>query len=520
MNSFVKNINLLAGALTLGTYGADVQASDAARPNILFIIADDMSFPHAGAYGCTWVHTPAFDRVAREGILFTNAYTSNAKSAPSRASILTGKYSWQLEEAANHIGFWPEGKFPTFMETLAENGYRVAFTGKGWAPGDPRQRKLTGTPYQEKRLTPPTKQISNVDYPANFKEFLNDVPQSTPWVFWFGSHEPHRAYEYGSGISKGFKELDNIDKVPAFWPDNEVVRNDMLDYAFEIEYFDRQIGIMIGELEKRGILNNTLIVITSDNGMPFPRSKGLQYEYSNHMPLAMMWPEGITSPGRVFDAYINFIDFAPTFLEVAGIKKHGMQPAGKEMTDIFGNKSDKDRSYTLLGQERHDYGRPMNQGYPIRSIIEDGYLYNYNFKPDLWPAGNPETGYLNTDGSPTKTEILNLRREGKDRHLWEMSFGKNPQEALYWIAVDPECLINLASNPLFYDLRKKMNEKLFDNLRKQKDPRVSGNGDLFDTYPFMDEKNHNFYERFMNGEIKDYQTGWVNRSDYEKEVIE
>jgi hypothetical protein len=152
--------------------------------------------------------------------------------------------------------------------------------------------------------------------------------------------------------------------------------------------------------------------------------------------------------------------------------------------------------------------------------MEGGYLYIYNFKPDLWPAGNPETGYLNTDGSPTKTEILNLRRDGKDTHLWNMSFGKNPQEELYWIAMDPECLINLAANPLFYNLRKEMNEKLFDNLREQKDPRVSGEGDIFDKYPFMDEKNHNFYERFMNGEIKDYQTGWVNRSDYEEGVIE
>lgn len=520
MDSTIKKINLFAGALTLGICGSCVQSSESNRPNILFIIADDMSFPHAGAYGCTWVNTPVFDRVAREGILFTNAYTSNAKSAPSRASILTGQYSWQLEEAANHIGFWPEGKFPTFVETLADNGYRVAFTGKGWAPGDPGKRRLTGTPYQEKRLTPPTKHISNIDYPANFKEFLNDVPESTPWMFWFGSHEPHRAYEFGTGVSKGGKELSDVDKVPAFWPDNEVVRNDMLDYAFEVEYFDRQIGMMIKELEERGLFNNTLIVITSDNGMPFPRSKGLQYEYSNHMPLAIVWPDGITDPGRTFDEYINFVDIAPTFLKIAGVKKHDMQPSGKEMIDIFQNVPDKDRSYTLLGQERHDYGRPMNQGYPIRSIMEGGYLYIYNFKPDLWPAGNPETGYLNTDGSPTKTEILNLRREGKDMRYWEMSFGKNPQEELYRISVDPECLINLAVNPLYYNLKKDMNEKLFDNLRKLRDPRVFGKGDMFDRYPFMDKKNHNYYERFMNGEIKEYQTGWVNKSDYENNVTE
>lgn len=517
MNSLVKGINLLAGALSIGTHGLNAQSSESIRPNILFIIADDMSFPHTGAYGCNWVNTPAFDRVAREGILFTNAYTSNAKSAPSRASILTGQYSWQLEEAANHIGYWPENKFPTFMETLAENGYRAAFTGKGWLPGNSRQRMLTGKPYQEKKLTPPTKSISNVDYSGNFIEFLNETPKSTPWVFWYGSHEPHRAYEYGSGVSKSGKKLSDIEKVPTFWPDNDVVRNDILDYALEIEYFDKHVESIIKELEERGLFKNTLIVITSDNGMPFPRSKGMQYEYSNHMPLAVIWPAGIANPGRVFNEYINFVDFAPTFLKIANINNHNMHPIGKDMTDIFIDKPDKDRSYILLGQERHDYGRPMNQGFPIRSIIENGYLYIYNFKPELWPAGNPETGYLNTDGSPTKTEILILRREGKDTHLWEMAFGKKPQEELYKISVDPECLINLALNPIFDDLKNEMKKKLFNDLCNQKDPRVLGKGSIFDQYPFMDEMSHNFYERFMNGEIKEYQTGWVNESDYEKE---
>lgn len=104
------------------------------KPNILIAIADDVSFPHMGAYGCKWVSTPAFDRVAREGIRFDNFYTPNAKCAPSRAALLTGRNSWQLEEAANHIGFWPENKYATFFEVMAENGYVAGFTGKGSLP--------------------------------------------------------------------------------------------------------------------------------------------------------------------------------------------------------------------------------------------------------------------------------------------------------------------------------------------------------------------------------------------------
>lgn len=520
-----NKVFLLAGAVALNSCGSKEKENlESKRPNILFVIADDLSYPHTTAYGCAWVNTPSFDKVASDGLLFNNAYTPNAKSAPSRACILTGQYSWQLEEIANHIGIWPENKYPTIFETLVDNGYYAACTGKGWEPGDPgmkngKKRQLTGIPYQKRQIDPPTKYISKTDYAGNFADFLQAKPEEKPWIFWYGGREPHRRYEYGTGVSIGGKKTDDIDRVPGFWPDNEIVRNDILDYAYEVEYFDSHLGRMIEMLEKNGEISNTIIIVTADNGMPFPRSKGLQYEYSNHMPLAIMWPEGITNPGRVIDDYVNFVDFTPTLLTIAGVKNHRMAPSGKDLVDIFNDAPDKDRSCLLLGQERHDYGRPKNQGYPIRSIIEDGYLYIYNFKPELWPAGNPETGYLNTDGSPTKTEILNLRRDERDTYFWKMSFGKKPQEELYHISVDRECLVNLAEDQNFHNLKEKMREKLFNELRKYNDPRIMGNGDIFDQYPFQRKSSENFYERYMNGEIKEYQTDWVDSTDYEKEIL-
>ena len=108
------------------------------KPNILLAIADDWSWPHAGAYGCTWVKTPAFDRVAREGLLFARGYTPNAKCAPSRACLLTGRNSWQLEEAANHWCYFPE-KFKSVFAALAEGGYITGHTAKGWGPGVTKQ---------------------------------------------------------------------------------------------------------------------------------------------------------------------------------------------------------------------------------------------------------------------------------------------------------------------------------------------------------------------------------------------
>ena len=154
----------------------------------------------------------------------------------------------------------------------------------------------------------------------------------------------------------------------------------MLDYAFEIEHFDSHLVKMLEILDKRGELDNTIVIVTADNGMPFPRVKGQAYEYSNHLPLAIMWGKGIKNPGRSIYDFISFIDFAPTLMEVAGIKQSdsGMQKIqGKSFSDIFYSRKkgfvSKNRNHVLLGKERHDVGRPDDAGYPIRGIVKDGF---------------------------------------------------------------------------------------------------------------------------------------------------
>ena len=197
-----------------------------------------------------------------------------------------------------------------------------------------------------------------------------------PWCFWYGAIEPHRGYEFGSGVAKGGKKLTDIDRVPAYWPDNDTVRNDMLDYAFEVEHFDRHLGRMLAELEKRGLLENTLVIVTSDHGMPFPRSKGNAYALANHVPFAVMWKAGIAQPGRVIDDFVSFVDLAPTFIEVAGLKwarhRHGAI-AGPQPHRYLSLRESRAghpaRDHVLIGKERTDVGRPHDWGYPIRGIV-------------------------------------------------------------------------------------------------------------------------------------------------------
>lgn len=497
------------------------------RPNILFAISDDQSWPHAGAYGTDWVKTPGFDRVAREGLLFNQAYTPNAKCAPSRACILTGRNSWQLEEAANHMPFFP-ARFPTYVEALeARAGYFVGSTGKGWAPGvandaDGKRRDMVGKAYNKHKAKPPAAAISSNDYATNFADFLADASESKkPWAFWFGCTEPHRAYEYEAGVKKGGKSLTEIDKVPAFWPDNEIVRNDMLDYAFEIEHFDNHLVRMLNLLEENGQLENTLIVVTSDNGMPFPRIKGNEYLYSNHLPLAIMWKKGIQKPGRKIDDFVSFIDLAPTYLEVAELAPENSTMAsltGKSLVPIFQSEKSgrviKNRDHVLIGKERHDAGRPDDGGYPIRGIITANWLYLHNYEPERWPAGDPVTGYLNTDGSPTKTWILDARREGTNTEFWQLNFGKLPEEELYQINKDPDCVTNLADAEEHQEIKAALAAQMEEQLKQEEDPRMEGKGEIFDNYPISTD-SADFHKRFMAGEKT--RAGWVNPGDFEKE---
>lgn len=509
--------------LCLSIFAAGQSAATfAAPPNILFAIADDWGL-HAGAYGTPWIRTPAFDRVAREGLLFKNAYTPMAKCAPSRAIILTGRHLWQNEEAGNHMAMFPE-KLKSWPEVLTENGWHMGITGKGWGPGiandaNGKPRLITGKPFNRRKAEPPTNGITNNDYASNFADFLDSAPTDKPWCFWYGALEPHRRYEFQSGMNKGGKQLSDIDRVPAYWPDDETVRHDMLDYALEVEHSDNHLGRMLSELEDRNQLENTIIIVTSDHGMPFPRVKGYAYHDSNHIPLAIRWPGGVKNAGRVIDDFVDFTDVAPTILDLAGISENesGMLPiTGRSWREIL--RSEKagqviaSRDHVLIGKERTDVGRPHDQGYPIRGIVTATHLFLKNYEPTRWPAGNPETGYLDTDGSPAKSLILELGRKDRDDMYWRLNFGMRPVRELYDLVSDRDCAENLFGSAPQSACADELEQRMEAKLLSQGDPRMLGNGRIFDEY--TPTAGEGFYEKFMRGEK--VNAGWVEKTDFEK----
>ncbi|MBN2411246.1 sulfatase [candidate division KSB1 bacterium] len=458
------------------------------RPNILFAISDDQSWTFTGVNGCAIVNTPAFDRIAREGVNFTRAFCAAPQCSPCRAAILTGRNIWQLEEAGTHASNFPK-KFTVFTDLLEESGYRLGYTGKPWGPGNweisGRERNPVGPAYNELKMEAP-EGISNIDYAANFELFLSQRKKDEAFFFWYGCQEPHRVYNKRAGLRAG-KDPGQVN-VPPFLPDVPEIRSDLLDYAFEIDWFDAHLTKMMNALETARELDNTIIVVTSDNGMPFPRAKANLYDHGTRMPLAVRWP-GKIKPGRVVDDFVSFVDFAPTFLQAAGLVPPE-EMTGKSFLDVLLSEEsgvvDPERDKVFTGRERHTHARPDNLGYPSRAVRTNDYLYILNLKPDRWPAGDPDgsgdpEGYHDIDDSPTKTFMI----ENQDQYanLFLLAYGKRPGEELYDIKNDPYCMNNLAGQAGFERIKNELRTMLEKTLTGQKDPRMLGNGDIFESYP-------------------------------------
>jgi N-sulfoglucosamine sulfohydrolase len=441
-----------------------------AQPNILFVIADDWSYGHARIYGDKVVKTPNFDRVAREGALFDYAFCAAPSCSPSRAAILTGQYPHRLEEGANLWGSLPV-KFPTYTRILEEQGYFVGLSRKGWGPGNDKaggyRQNPAGKGYKD------------------FAQFLASNTEGKPFCYWFGTTDPHRPYEPGSGIASGMQP-ERV-QVPAFLPDAPAVRSDILDYYYEIERLALELGEMLRMLEEAGQADNTLIVVTGDNGMPFPRAKANLYDPGVRVPLAIRWKGKIRAGQRIRE-FVNLTDLAPTFLEAAGqAVPSGMN--GKSLLPLLTGKTAEHRSEVYVERERHANVRKGDLGYPCRAVRTGEFLYIRNFFPDRWPAGDPELyhavgSYGDIDASPSKQYIMDHRAQKAIAPFFVLAFGKRPAEELYDLKLDPGQLNNVAGKPVYKAMLHTLSRKLDVWMQQTGDPRAEAHDDRWDKYPY------------------------------------
>ena len=478
------------------------------RPNILFVISVDQSYPHTSAYGSPLVKTPAFDLIAQSGWLFNNAFVTSPGSSPSRASILTGLYPWQIEEAGTHASSFPVD-YKCFPDILSEEGYHIGYTGKGWGPGNwkisGRKHNPAGPAYNKIQIQPPYRGISKINYAQNFREFLHERDGKQPFCFWVGAYEPHRPYEKDCWEKADKKQTEA--EIPPFLPDVSSIRQDLLDYGTEIEWYDSHLFQIIDILKEEGEFENTLIIVMADNGMPFPLAKATCFEYGIHVPLAICWTEGIKK-GGISDELISSVDLFPTILDAVGIRSKEKLAGNSILPYLKKQKKSTGRTTVFAGRERHSSARYNNLGYPIRVLRTKDLLYIRNFCPERYPAGDPccidregnltpmYSAYFDIDEGPTWKFIVDNKDNSEIYPYFLKAVAKRPYEELYNISSDPGCLKNLVGNNEYMEeldhLRKKMN----DALKKTKDARYLDSSD----------QDQNIWESYprLNGEIRSF----------------
>ena len=453
------------------------------RPNILLVITDDQSWEHAGCYGDRAIRTPSVDRLSREGIRFENAYAACPSCSPSRAAILTGQDIYRLEEGGVLTGFIRD-KFVLFPQILAENGYHVGSTGKRYWPRTQNVEGAVDEPigkvYHVLHQDTIPEGISGLDYSASFELFLEDQQGGDPFFFWVGTSEPHRPYESGRGISTGIDT--SAIRIPGFMPDVPVVRLDLADYLSEIEWADRALGEMIGILEEKEMLETTLIIFTSDNGMPFPRSKATLYDHGVRMPLVMRWGSHLKGGGLITNP-VSLIDLGPTFLELAGIEIP-KQMTGRSIKDLLqkhpSGLMEGEHEFVVSAFEKHVLARSDSLGFPRRAIHTAEWNYIINYEPDRDPMGSEEVyipwwdNFGETDPGPAKEYFKERMHQPEFSPFWELCFGRVPAEELYQKKEDPDMLVNLAQDPGYAAIKAGLRKKLEQYLVETSDPRVRG----------------------------------------------
>jgi uncharacterized sulfatase len=415
-------------------------------------MADDWNWPHLPGIDEPNIDTPTFDWLCKEGVMFRQAFVDSPSCTPSRAAFLTGRHPWELETGVNLWGALPS-KFQVFPELLEKAGYATGYSGKGWGPGKLEETGRSQNPAGSARY-------------RSFQEFYDTRPAGKPFYFWFNTGDPHRPYAWKSGLKSGKRPEDAV--VPPIWPDNEKVRNDLCDYLFEVEKYDEACGKIVAFLREKGELDNTLILMTGDNGMPFPRAKMTLYDLGTHVPLAIRWPQ-VVGKGRKVDDMVSLSDLAPTFLELAGIDPPVSMSSRSIVPILKSRKSgqiDPARKQVFSSLEEH-CGR-----YPRRAIQTPKYLYIRNYETER-PINLCRSYWEGSSGySPTWIALKGL---DSSSIMFQRVAGRLPDEELFYLPDDPYQLNNLADDPKSEAVKQRLKMQLKNEQKSTGDPRITGN---------------------------------------------
>lgn len=424
-----------------------LSVAENSKPNILILIADDVSLNDFGCYGHPIIKTPNIDALAKDGIRFTNTFLTTSSSSPSRSSIITGRYPHNTGACELHSPMGDEQI--SIAELLKNTGYYCAQAGKwhfGASPLKPDGPASRGFD----RTGGGVNDGGGESGSEKWISFLQERPKNKPFFMWFASHDAHRPWDSDQSL-----ERYNPDKVEItrFFIDDKPTRQDFANYYFEVTRFDYYVGKVIKELKAQGVYKNTFIIVMADNGRPFPRSKTRLNTDGIKTPFIVHYPAAVKQKGQVCNRLLSVIDIAPTLSEIARIKSSPTFQ-GRSFLTLLSNPQKKFRKYVFAEHNWHSFEALE------RMVCTEKYLLIENKRPQLNAIGASDI----VDGDAGCSLIKGYKAGKLNEFQYDLFKVPRPTIELYEFENDKDQLNNIALN------NKKVADKLIKVLRQwQKD---------------------------------------------------
>ncbi|MEM9587967.1 MAG: sulfatase [Planctomycetota bacterium] len=438
VSSFVYLIVWLAGSMGM--------AAD--PPNFIVFIADDMGWEDCGVYGNPAIRTPNIDALAAAGLRFDAATLTCSSCSPSRCSILTGRYPHSTGAGELHL---PLAADRVLLTTpLRQAGYWTAAIGK-WHLGDEVMDQF------DLIKNSPAPQMG-----TNWVKTLRGRPKDKPFFLWAAHYDPHRAYQPGAVDPP--HDAQQM-RVPPYFPDHADVREDLALYADEVSRFDVHIGMVLQELERQDVADNTFLLVMSDNGRPFPHCKTRVNVPGVRTPFIVRYPRNVAA-GKATSSVVSSVDIAPTILELAGLEPIDSFQ-GTSFAPVLADPSAATRQYAFAEHNWHDY-RAFERG-----VHDDRFCYVRN-----WLPNTPATPPADAVRSPTYEVMKQLHQAGKLSTQQSDSFQlPRATEFLFDVQADPHCIDNLVDQPEHASVLAAMRTALSD-WQTEYDDRFPGEDEL------------------------------------------
>lgn len=437
-------------------------------PNILLVLSDDQSWAHQGCYGNADIKTPNIDAFAKEAMRFDRYYVGTPQCVPSRATIMTGRSAIAVQNTRFSAPLATEYKiFPEILKEKA--GYFAGVAGRTYHLDGSALPPESATVFEKNGLKTFAKRLDYVktagqreQIHAQFREFLDAVPKGKPFVLQLCFSDPHRPLDKNA-IPQPHDPTKL--KLPAFYPDTKLVREDFARYYDEIGRFDSDVGTVLAELKKRGLDGNTLVAISADNGAAQFRGKGTLNEFGIHCPLVVRWP-GQVKPGTSTAELVSGEDFAPTFLTAAGVEIP-KEMSGASFLPLLKGEKHTPREYVFAQRGAHGGGLPTNSAaFDLgRCVVAQKHKLIYNA---LWQIPYHPVDFA---GDEMWKELVQMNKDGKlAPELAKMYFSPTrPMFELYDLEADPNELKNLAGTKEAANVEQKLKGALQEWMILQRD---------------------------------------------------